>query len=142
MHLNTCLNTYFLNTWEPSRTFNNFIKPLTFWTDSQSDDSPSLFENRCETCLHAFEFEDQDGAMSENKFRDSIKFFFQNPLDLPPETGPTVRLRPILILSRIFPRQSFKQITILDMSPFTNWFNIQSRIRRWAEINNSFLRST
>ena len=65
--------------WIPEkfyRTFNDFKELFTFWIDLESDDSPSLFENRCKTCLHAFEFEDQNVAMSKNTFRDSIKIFF------------------------------------------------------------------
>ena len=49
-----------------------------------------------------------------------LKFFFQNPFNLPPETGPTVKLRLILILSCIIPRQSFKQMTILSTNLSTN----------------------
>ena len=38
----------------------------------------SLFENIRETCLYAFEFEDQKDAMPEDTFRDSIqKIFFK-----------------------------------------------------------------
>jgi len=58
----------------------NFEELSTFWIDLELDDFSSLFENIYETCLYAFEFEDQDDAMPEDKFRDSIEiFFFQNP---------------------------------------------------------------
>lgn len=56
----------------------NFEELSTFWIDLELDDFSSLFENIYETCLYAFEFEDQDDAMPEDKFRDSIeKFFFK-----------------------------------------------------------------
>jgi hypothetical protein len=54
----------------------NFEELSTFWIDLELDDFSSLFENIYETCLYAFEFEDQDGAMPEDKFRDSIENFF------------------------------------------------------------------
>jgi len=56
----------------------NFEELSNFWIDLELDDFSSLFENIYETCLYAFEFEDQDDAMPEDKFRDSIeKFFFK-----------------------------------------------------------------
>lgn len=54
----------------------NFEELSTFWIDLELDDFSSLFENIYETCLYAFEFEDQDDAMPEDKFRDSIENFF------------------------------------------------------------------
>jgi hypothetical protein len=54
----------------------NFEELSTFWIDLELDDFSSLFENIHETCLYAFEFEDQDDAMLEDKFRDSIENFF------------------------------------------------------------------
>ena len=60
------------------KILNNFEELSTFWIDLELDDFSSLFENIYETCLYAFEFEDQDDAMPEDKFRDSIeKFFFK-----------------------------------------------------------------
>ena len=59
------------------KIFNNFEELSTFWIDLELDDFSSLFENIYETCLYAFEFEDQDDdAMPEDKFRDSIEKFF------------------------------------------------------------------
>jgi len=56
----------------------NFEELSTFWIDLELDDFSSLFENIHETCLYAFEFEDQEDAMPEDTFRDSIqKFFFK-----------------------------------------------------------------
>jgi hypothetical protein len=56
----------------------NFEELSTFWIDLELDEFGSLFENIHETCLCAFEFEGQEDAMSETKFRDSIqKFFFK-----------------------------------------------------------------
>ena len=54
----------------------NFEELSTFWIDLELNDFSSLFENIYETCLYAFEFEDQDDAMPEDKFRDSIENFF------------------------------------------------------------------
>lgn len=51
----------------------NFEELSTFWIDLELDDFSSLFENIHETCLYAFEFEDQEDAMPEDKFRDSIE---------------------------------------------------------------------
>ena len=63
---------------ESQKLLNNFEELSTFWVDLELDDFASLFENMHETCLYAFEFEDQDGAMPEDKFRDSIlKIFTQ-----------------------------------------------------------------
>jgi hypothetical protein len=60
------------------KILNNFEELSTFWIDLELDDFSSLFGNMHETCLYAFEFEDQDGAMPEDKFRDSIlKIFTQ-----------------------------------------------------------------
>jgi hypothetical protein len=56
----------------------NFEELSTFWIDLELDEFDSLFENIHETCLCAFEFEGQEDAMPETKFRDSIqKFFFK-----------------------------------------------------------------
>ena len=56
----------------------NFEEFYTFWIDSELDDFSSLFENIHETCLYVVEFEDQDDAMPEEEFRDSIeKIFFK-----------------------------------------------------------------
>ena len=56
----------------------NFEELSTFWIDLELDEFGSLFENIHETCLCAFEFEGQEDAMPETKFRDSIqKFFFK-----------------------------------------------------------------
>jgi hypothetical protein len=54
----------------------NFEELSTFWIDLELDDFSSLFENIYETCLYAFEFEDQDDAMPEDKFRDLITISF------------------------------------------------------------------
>jgi hypothetical protein len=51
----------------------NFEELSTFWIDLELDDFSSLFENIHETCLYAFEFEDQEDAMPEDKFYDSIE---------------------------------------------------------------------
>lgn len=60
------------------KILNNFEELSTFWIDLELDDFSSFFENIYETCLYAFEFEDQDDAMPEEKFRDSIeKYFFK-----------------------------------------------------------------
>ena len=57
---------------------NNFKQLSTFWVDLELDEFGSLFENIHETCLCAFEFEDQKNAISEDTFRDSIqKIFFK-----------------------------------------------------------------
>ena len=56
----------------------NFEELSTFWIDLELDEFGSLFENIHETCLCAFEFEGQEDAMPETKFRDSIqKIFFK-----------------------------------------------------------------
>jgi len=56
----------------------NFEELSTFWIDFELDEFCSLFENIHETCLYAFEFEDQKDAMPEETFRDSIqKSFFK-----------------------------------------------------------------
>jgi hypothetical protein len=56
----------------------NFEELSTFWIDLELDEFCSLFENIHETCLSAFEFEDQKDAMPEETFRDSIqKSFFK-----------------------------------------------------------------
>ena len=58
--------------------FDNFEELSTFWIDLELDEFGSLFENIHETCLCAFEFEGQEDAMPETKFRDSIqKIFFK-----------------------------------------------------------------
>ena len=56
----------------------NFEELSTFWIDLELDEFCSLFESIHETCLYAFEFEDQKDAMPEDTFRDSIqKIFFK-----------------------------------------------------------------
>ena len=60
------------------KILNNFEELSTFWIDLELDEFCSLFENIHETCLYAFEFEDQKDAMPEDTFRDSIqKIFFK-----------------------------------------------------------------
>ena len=60
------------------KILSNFEELSTFWIDLELDDFSSLFENIYETCLYAFEFEDQKDAMPEDTFRDSIqKIFFK-----------------------------------------------------------------
>ena len=60
------------------KILNNFEELSTFWIDLELDDFASLFEDIYETCLYAFEFEDQKDAMPEDTFRDSIqKIFFK-----------------------------------------------------------------
>ena len=60
------------------KILNNFEELSTFWIDLELDEFGSLFENIHETCLCAFEFEGQEDAMPETKFRDSIqKIFFK-----------------------------------------------------------------
>ena len=60
------------------KILNNFEELSTFWIDLELDEFRSLFENIHETCLYAFEFEDQKDAMLEDTFRDSIqKIFFK-----------------------------------------------------------------
>ena len=60
------------------KILNNFEELSTFWIDLELDEFCSLFENIHETCLYAFEFEGQEDAMPEDKFRDSIqKIFFK-----------------------------------------------------------------
>jgi hypothetical protein len=60
------------------KILNNFEELSTFWIDLELDEFCSLFENIYETCLYAFEFEDQKDAMPEDTFRDSIqKIFFK-----------------------------------------------------------------
>lgn len=54
----------------------NFEELSTFWIDLELDDFCSLFENINETCLYAFEFEDQEGGYIS---RFDSKIFFQNP---------------------------------------------------------------
>ena len=54
----------------------NFEELSTFWIDLELDNFSSLFENIHETCLYAFEFEDQEGAMPEDKFRASLEKIF------------------------------------------------------------------
>ena len=57
---------------------NNFEELSTFWIDLESDEFGSLFQNIHEMCLCAFEFEGQEDAVPETKFRDSIqKTFFK-----------------------------------------------------------------
>ena len=51
----------------------NFEELSTFWIDLELDEFCSLFENIHETCLSAFEFEDQKDAMPEDTFRDLIQ---------------------------------------------------------------------
>ena len=51
----------------------NFEELSTFWIDLELDDFSSLFENIHETCLYAFEFEDQEDAMPEDKFRNYME---------------------------------------------------------------------
>ena len=56
----------------------NFEELSTFWIDLELDEFGSLLENIHETCLCAFEFEGQEDAIPETKFRDSIqKIFFK-----------------------------------------------------------------
>ena len=60
------------------KILHNFEELATFSIDLELDDFSSLFEKIHQICLYAFEFEDQDDAMSEDKFRDSIeKIFFK-----------------------------------------------------------------
>jgi len=60
------------------KILNNFEELSTFWIDLELDEFCSLFENIHETCLYAFEFEDQKDAMPEDAFRNSIqKIFFK-----------------------------------------------------------------
>ena len=60
------------------KILNNFEELSTFWIDLELDEFCSLFENIHETCLYAFEFEDQKDAIPEDTFRDSIqKIFFK-----------------------------------------------------------------
>jgi len=63
---------------ESQKLLDNLEELSTFWVDLELDDFSSLFGKMHETCLYAFEFEYEDDAMPEDKFRDSIlKIFTQ-----------------------------------------------------------------
>ena len=51
---------------------NDFEEFSTFWIDLELDEFGSLFKKIHETCLYAFEFQDEEEAMPEDTFRDSI----------------------------------------------------------------------
>ena len=48
----------------------------TLWIAVELDEFSALFSSIHQTCLSAFEFEDQEGAMPEDTFRDSIQEIF------------------------------------------------------------------
>lgn len=48
----------------------NFEELSTFWMDLELNDFSSLFQNISGACFSAFECEDEEGAMPEDKFRD------------------------------------------------------------------------
>ena len=64
------------NIKKASKILQNFEELSTFWIEPDLDKFSSLFEAMYETCLYAFEFEDQDGAMPEDQFRNSIQKTF------------------------------------------------------------------
>ena len=61
---------------EADRILNDFEELSTFWIDSELDEFSSLFEEMNEICVSTLEFEDEDDAVPEEEFRESVEKIF------------------------------------------------------------------